>query len=119
LEQNRVPTHRLYVISFSPSGECVVAATGQTYSHGAFSQCWQSIGCAIRAGGAAFSSRYWSMRSQCISRWARTPSRPTEGTLFSAWQAMTHALQPVQRDRSIVIAHWFVDASRWGAGWFR
>ena len=23
---------------------CVVAATGQTYSHGAFSQCWQSMG---------------------------------------------------------------------------
>ncbi len=29
-----------------PSGECTVAPTGQTYSHGAFSQCWQSIGCA-------------------------------------------------------------------------
>jgi hypothetical protein len=27
-----------------PSWLCVVAATGQTTSHGAFSQCWQSIG---------------------------------------------------------------------------
>ena len=45
------------------------------------------------------------MRSQCISRPSRTPSLPTTGTLFSAWQATTQALQPVQTSRSIVIAH--------------
>ena len=45
------------------------------------------------------------MRSQCISRPRRTPSRPTVGTLFSAWQATTQALQPVQVVRSMVIAH--------------
>jgi hypothetical protein len=43
-EQYRVPTQRLYVISFSPSALCVVAATGQTTSQGAFSQCMQSLG---------------------------------------------------------------------------
>ena len=48
-EQYRVPTQRLYVISLSPSALWVVAPTGQTISHGAFSQCtqargWKSIG---------------------------------------------------------------------------
>jgi hypothetical protein len=42
--QYRVPMQRLYVISFRPSLLCDVAATGQTYSHGAVSQCWHSIG---------------------------------------------------------------------------
>jgi hypothetical protein len=43
-EQYFVPTHRLYVISLRPSALCVVAATGQTTSHGAFSQCMQGTG---------------------------------------------------------------------------
>jgi hypothetical protein len=43
-EQYRVPTQRLYVISLSPSSEWLVASTGQTTSHGAFSQCWHIIG---------------------------------------------------------------------------
>src|SRR6185295_4397983 len=33
LEQYRVPTHRLYTMSFSPSSLCTVAPTGQTTSH--------------------------------------------------------------------------------------
>ncbi len=45
------------------------------------------------------------MRSQCISRPRRTCSWPTTGTLFSLWQAITQALQPVQALRSIAIAH--------------
>jgi hypothetical protein len=45
------------------------------------------------------------MRSQCISRLRATSWRPTTGTLFSAWQATTQALQPVQIDRSIDIPH--------------
>ena len=45
LEQYRVPTQRLYTMSLSPSGLCVVAATGHTFSHGAFSHCWQVTGC--------------------------------------------------------------------------
>src|SRR5437660_757864 len=44
------------------------------------------------------------MRSQCISRPARTCSFPTTGMLFSAWQATTQALQPVQAVRSITMA---------------
>jgi hypothetical protein len=31
-------------MSFRPSALCVVAATGQTTSHGAFSHCWHGIG---------------------------------------------------------------------------
>ena len=45
LAQYRVPTQRLYAMSFRPSGEWTVAATGQTLSHGAFSHCWQAMGC--------------------------------------------------------------------------
>src|SRR4051794_10138858 len=55
-EQYRVPTQRLYVISFRPSELCVVAATGHTISHGAFSQCMQSIGWWYVAGLAALPS---------------------------------------------------------------
>ena len=36
------------------------------------------------------------MRIQCISRPCSTCSLPTTGTLFSAWQATTQALHPVQ-----------------------
>ena len=43
------------------------------------------------------------MRSQCISRWRRTSSLPTTGMLFSAWQAMTQAEQPVQALRSMTM----------------
>jgi hypothetical protein len=31
-------------MSFNPSSLCTVAATGQTTSHGAFSQCMQGTG---------------------------------------------------------------------------
>src|ERR1700678_3554197 len=43
-EQYRVPTQRLYTISFNPSGLCTVAPTGQTTSHGAFSHCMHGTG---------------------------------------------------------------------------
>ena len=56
-EQYRVPTHRLYVISFNPSWLCVVAPTGQTTSHGAFWQCWQSIGWKTASGSRPGSPR--------------------------------------------------------------
>ena len=45
------------------------------------------------------------MRSQCISRPFSTCALPTTGTLFSAWQATTHALQPVQTFWSIAMPH--------------
>ncbi len=44
------------------------------------------------------------MRSQCMSRLAAISSGPTTGTLFSAWQAMTQALQPMHSALSITIA---------------
>ena len=43
------------------------------------------------------------MRSQCISRPSSTCSLPTTGTLFSAWQATTQALQPMQAFRSTLM----------------
>src|SRR5580704_944209 len=43
-EQYRVPTQRLYTMSFKPSELCTVAPTGQTCSHGAFSHCWHGTG---------------------------------------------------------------------------
>ena len=43
------------------------------------------------------------MRSQCISRPLATWSLPTTGMLFSAWQATTQALQPVQVLRSMAM----------------
>ena len=45
------------------------------------------------------------MRSQCISRSRCTWSLPTTAMLFSAWQAMTHPLQPVQTLVSMTMAH--------------
>ena len=45
------------------------------------------------------------MRIQCISRPRSTWSLPTTGMLFSAWQATTHALQPVHVVRSIAMPH--------------
>ena len=36
------------------------------------------------------------MRIQCISRPRVTSVLPTTGILFSAWQATTQALQPMQ-----------------------
>ncbi len=44
------------------------------------------------------------MRSQCMSRLRATSSGPITGTLFSAWQATTQALQPMQLAVSITIA---------------
>ena len=55
VEQYRVPTHRLYTMSFSPSELWTVAFTGQTYSHGAFSQCMHGTGCENVAPGRAAS----------------------------------------------------------------
>ncbi len=53
LAQYRVPTQRLYAMSFSPSGLCVVAATGQTFSHGAFSHCMHGSGCSTARGSSS------------------------------------------------------------------
>src|SRR5215475_8690855 len=50
LAQYRVPTQRLYTMSFSPSSLCEVASTGQTFSHGAFSHCMHGIGCSTARG---------------------------------------------------------------------
>ena len=43
------------------------------------------------------------MRSQCISRPFITCTLPTTGMLFSATQATTQALQPVQEFRSMAM----------------
>src|SRR5262245_13803714 len=53
--QYRVPTQRLYVISLSPSALWVVAATGQTISQGAVSQCMQATGWKWMSGSSAVS----------------------------------------------------------------
>ena len=48
----------------------LVAETGQTFSQGALSQCWQSIGwktVSILSGSDRFPVKYRSMRNQCIS----------------------------------------------------
>ena len=47
------------------------------------------------------------MRIQCIARPLTTCSLPTIGILFSAWQAIMQALQPVQVFRSTAMPHWF------------
>ena len=81
-----------------------MAATGHTCSQGAFSQCMQGRGwkwarIVSECWGAP--EKYRSTRIQCISRPLATCSRPTTGMLFSATQATTHALQPMQELRSI------------------
>ena len=106
-----MPTHRLYVISFSPSTLWLVASTGQTTSHGVFSQCMHGSGWKYVSGSAAVSgffssvTKYVSMRIQCMFRSASTWSLPTTGMLFSLWQATTHALHPMQAVRSMTMAH--------------
>src|SRR5215467_11463152 len=90
-----------------PSVLCVVAATGHTYSHGAVSQCWQNIGWKYASGLSAGPSKYVSIRIQCISRPRATSFLPTVGMLFSAWQAITHALHPTHLLKSTDIPHAF------------
>ena len=53
------------------------------------------------------------MRIQCISRRASTCSLPTTGMLFSAWQATTQALQPMQVLRLIAMPQALPVASSW------
>ena len=47
--------------------------------------------------------KYRSMRIQFISRLRMTWFLPTIGMLFSAWQATTHALQPVHAVRYVAM----------------
>jgi hypothetical protein len=86
-----------------PSDEWIVAPTGHTCSHGAFSQCTQNSGWWTISGESGLPEKYRSIRSQCISRFMMTLALPTTGTLFSAWQATLHALQPVHTLMSIVM----------------
>ena len=51
-------------------------------------------------------SQYRSMRIHCISRPRAMASSPTMGMLFSAWQAVTQAPQPVQRSKSTDMVQW-------------
>ncbi len=80
-----------------------MALTGQTYSQGAASQCTQASGWETDCGSSGLPSKYRSTRSQCISRLRATCSFPTVGMLFSAWQAMVQAPQPMQRERSMAM----------------
>src|SRR4051812_3425087 len=111
-EQYLVPTQRLYTMSLRPSVLCTVAATGHTGSQGAFSHCMQGIGWKKARGLDASAlklaplSKYVSTRIQCISRPASTCSLPTTAMLFSATQATTQALQPMQEFISIAMPHW-------------
>ena len=84
-----------------------MAATGQTCSQGASSQCMQGTGWTTTSGPAGSPEKYRSTLIQCISRPFATWTLPTIGMLFSLWQAVMHALQPMQAFRSIVIPHWW------------
>ena len=85
-----------------------VAATGQTCSQGASSQCMQGTGWTTTSGLPEGSpEKYRSRRIQCISRPFATWALPTTGMLFSLWQATTHALHPMHEFRSMVIPHWW------------
>ena len=80
----------------------MVAPTGHTSSHGAFSHCMQGTGCQLVWLASRVS--YRSTRIQCMIRPIATCSRPTTGMLFSAWQAMVQALQPMHASRSTTMA---------------
>ena len=94
-------------MAFRPSRSWTVAPTGQTSSHGAFSQCMHGTAWKATWGAAGSPEKYRSTRIQCISRPCETCSLPTTGTLFSDWQAVTQALQPMQAPRSIDMPHWW------------
>src|SRR5579863_945708 len=104
-EQYRVPTQRLYVMSFRPSELCAVAPTGQTYSHGAFSHCMQGKGSKYISGASIPPWKYVSIRIQCMMRPRSTWSLPTIATLFSDVHATTHALHPTHLFKSIDSPH--------------
>ena len=108
LAQYRVPMHRLYTIALMPSGECTVALTGQTCSHGAFSQCTHIMGCWTMPGSDSSCAHVVAVEPQPVhlALPMATCSLPTTGTLFSDWHATTHALHPVQALRSMVMPHW-------------
>lgn len=60
------------------------------------------------SSGASGSPLYQlSTLIQCIWRFRSTSSLPTIAMLFSAWQAVLHALQPMQEFRLIAIAQAF------------
>ena len=75
-----------------------VALTGQTYSQGAFSQCSQAMRLGRPTAGPPGCPRSSGRCGASASRGcARPASLPTTGMLFSAWQAMMQAPQPMQR----------------------
>src|SRR3954451_24156528 len=95
-------------MTLRPSVSWTVAETGQTTSHGACSQCMHGIGWKKVSLGASGSPLYQvSTLIQCIWRLRRTSSLPTTAMLFSAWQAVLQALQPMQELRLIAIAQAF------------
>lgn len=95
-------------MAFRPSVVWTVAFTGHTDSHGALPHCWQATGMAVSAPASV---KYRSMRIQSSARPFAIWSRPTTGMLFSARQAITQALQPMQRDVSIAILHWYTPSA--------
>ena len=83
LAQKRVPMHRLYTCTLRPSLLWYVAKTGHTDSHGAFSQCWQSMGTKRAFTSGNSPSQYRSMRIHWMARRCRKWSGSLIGTLFS------------------------------------
>src|SRR5574337_47001 len=87
----------------TPSGVIPVALTGQTRMQGGLSQCRQGSGSiAIETRGYAPLTS-GSTASQAKMRPSSACSGSTHGTLFSVWQATTHAWQAVHLAKSITI----------------
>src|SRR5262245_56980184 len=109
-------------MSLSPSGLCVVAATGHTDSHGAFSHCMHGTGMLATCGSSADTitlpggaAQDRAGRLQNSSRLVASCVLPIIGMLFSATHAITHALQPVQALRSMTMPHWYCDLPAFGS----
>src|SRR5690606_7414039 len=96
---------RLYAIWLMPSLLWLVAETGHTFSQGALSQCWQSIGWKTISGFCGLPVKYLSILIHCISWNLATSFFPTVEILFSATQAMVHAPQPIHVFKSMLIPH--------------
>src|SRR3989339_110445 len=94
-----------------PSFVLLVAPTGQTLTQGGFSHCMQGTGIIFALILGYSPSICSTIRIQPMDRNIAASPGLGGGTLFSIWQAMTHAWHAVHLSRSITIPHLIIPSS--------
>src|SRR3989339_1066649 len=94
-----------------PSFVLLVAPTGQTLIQGGFTHCMQGTGIKFALIWGYSPSLCSTIRIQPMDRNIAASPGLGGGTLFSIWQAMTHAWHAVHLSRSITIPHLIIPSS--------